>query len=662
MNKLGFFRMVDLAVLIIIIPALVLNACASTPDVTQSLPSEEGDTTSPSPGTTESPAPETEIVPAISIEEATLFVADFESGIPAGISGLLHLWETRLGAGENTIYCNDLNDDWTSFFFGSEDWSDYAFEADIQLISSDPEYGYELYARFGEGGEGYRASVYDSYASMSFYPPSLGFGGNNAVIAPSEWHTLRVEVVNQAVRYFVDDDLIVTVEDDHRASGQAGIGASPGTEICVDNIRQWAIDEHGPIARENVPGASNPNDPLAKYEGDCQFCFVNGSEPDMPIFNPDTLGHMPQPDDPREQIVLDETFSVGAGEEVVFEDKIIWVRPKQRGDIVVYGTLIVRNSLLLWDQTEHQQTYLLIKNGGNLIVESSFAFGTNPFWVNWEYEDGSTILFDHFVGDPWTSISGSIDYTAINTSSVRITFLVGIHDTTVRISDAHHVWFELYPPAGEHDITLPTKYEWVDWEISDLWPNTSVEVENSYLYERDIALFNDTHVTVRDTPDGFGLGWGITRDSAGFVDCEIRGLGDPEKDEGVFYEYKVWDLPCNNSSLTVISSALLRAWPVTWGNVRLRVYDSNLVDPRNYGGSTASMEIYNSTIDHMAAYDGGRVYLENTRIRYDIEVKDANSVIYGFDVSPREPDREIEIFEVDGGSYIELDSPGPPWE
>ncbi len=84
MNKLGFFRMVDLAVLIIIIPALVLNACASTPDVTQSLPSEEGDTTSPSPGTTESPAPETEIVPAISIEEATLFVADFESGIPAG--------------------------------------------------------------------------------------------------------------------------------------------------------------------------------------------------------------------------------------------------------------------------------------------------------------------------------------------------------------------------------------------------------------------------------------------------------------------------------------------------------------------------------------------------------------------------------------------------
>ncbi len=100
---------------------------------------------------------------------------------------------------------------------------------------------------------------------------------------------------------------------------------------------------------------------------------------------------------------------------------------------------------------------------------------------------------------------------------------------------------------------------------------------------------------------------------------------------------------------------------MTWGNVRLRVYDSNLVDPR-VTIEPATMEIYNSTIDHMAAYNGGRVYLENTRIRYDIEVKDANSVIYVYNVSPRDTDREIEIIEVDGGRYIELESPGPPWE
>jgi len=646
---------------------LLFSACTSTPKATKTTPSPEAipiETLLPSPEATEPPlpTPTPTIDPLILIQDATLFEADFESGIPSGISGSLNLWETRLDADDNTVYCNDLSDDdWISLIFGSEDWSDYTLEVDIQLSSDNPEYGYELYARFGEGGEGYRASVYNNYASMSFYPPSLDFGGDNVSIAPSEWHTLRVEVINQTLRYFVDDELIATAEDDQRASGQAGIGASPGTEICIDKVRLWAIDEYGPIARENVPGARDPNDPLARYEGECSFCFVNGSEPDMPIWNNERQGFMPQPDDPREQIVLDETFSVGAGEEVVFEDNIIWVRPNRRGDIEVHGTLIVRNSLMLWDQTEHTQTHLQIKNGGTLIIESSYAFKANPFWLYWDYEDGSTILFDRFVGDPWTSFRGSINYTAVNFSSVRLTFLTGIHDATITVSDAHHVWFELYSPAGEHDITFPAKYEWVDWEISDLWPNTIVEVGNSYLYARDIALDKDTHVTVRDTPGGFGLGWAILDESAGFVDCELRGLGDPDQDEGVFYEFMVWDLPCNNSSLTLINSTLERAWPVIWGNVHLRIYDSNLIDPRNFGGA-GTIEIYNSTIDHVAAYLGGKIYLENVRIRYDIEVKDANSMIYGYGISPREPGGSIEIIEVDGGRYIELDSPGPPWE
>jgi hypothetical protein len=644
--------------------ALQLSACTQvlSPSQPEHTPVfDPTETPPPVPTATLTLAPTLTPKPQVSIQDALLVDVDFESGT-SNIRDWAQVWGTRGSDDGNTVYCNSPGDDWTSFQFGSESWSDYAVEADVQLVGDTGQPGYEMYVRLDSQGEGYRATLYNkSDAAMNYYPPFVDFGGSSVSISIGDWHTLKVEVVSTSFKYYVDDELITTFEDDRRNDGLAGIGASPGTEICVDNVRLWAIDENGAIARENIPGAVDPSDPLAKYEGECVFCFVDGSDPDMPIWDNDRQGWTHQPDDPREQVILDETFFVGAGDEVVFENKIIWIRPNHRADIEVYGTLVIRDSLLLWDQTEHLQTRLRVKNGGTLIAESSYAFWGNQYWVYWEYESGSTIKFDHFVGNPWCSIHGSVDYTAVNYSTVKLTFLNDTHDTSVNVSDAHHVWFELFPPAGEHVITLPAKREWGDWLLTDIWPNTTVTVQDSYLYERDMSISNDTHVTVRDTPDGFSLGWAIAKESPGFVECELSELGDPNDDDGVFYERMTWDLPCNNSSLTVENSVLQRAWPVTWGYVHLRIRDSNLVDPRNYGGP-ATMEIYTSTIDHIAAYRGGVVYVEDTRIRYDIEVKDLNSVIYGYNISARDASREIEIIEVDGGSFVELDTPGPPWQ
>ena len=104
------------------------------------------------------------------------------------------------------------------------------------------------------------------------------------------------------------------------------------------------------------------------------------------------------------------------------------------------------------------------------------------------------------------------------------------------------------------------------------------------------------------------------------------------------------------------NSRLQRAWPVTWGYVHLKLSDSFLVDIRNYGGP-ATMEVYASTIDIVAAYKGGSVYVENSPIKEAIEVKDAHSVIYGYGVTG-----EFEVLETDGGKYIELEELGPPWK
>jgi len=399
----------------------------------------------------------------------------------------------------------------------------------------------------------------------------------------------------------------------------------------------------------------------SRYEGDCVFCWIDGSEPDMPIWSDAAGGWIAQPGDAREQIVLDETFAVPAGERRLFMNTILWIRPSTREDIEIRGTLDLRNCLLLWDQTEHQQTRLRIKEGGSLLATSSYSFSANGFWVNWEFEPGSTIRLNRFVGDPWTSIWGAVDYEAIHGSTVSMTLQNSTAGSRVRIADAHHLWFEIFPPLGcSVDISFAPKRAWSDWTIDAMWPDTVVEITDSYVYQRDISLGPGNHVTVRDTTDGFSLGWTVYRNEPGFVDCELAGLGDPKNDAGVLYAHRTWRLPCIDSSLTLVNSRLERAWPTTWGNVHLVVRDSNLADPRVWDGP-ATYEIYDSTLDHAAAYRGGWMYLEDCVVRYDIEVKGAGALVYGYGLSDGLGGTSFAILELDGGRYRTPASAGVPW-
>lgn len=431
------------------------------------------------------------------------------------------------------------------------------------------------------------------------------------------------------------------------------------TSIPTTTIASTITPTFTPTYTPKPTPTVDSNAHLKKYEGDLAFSFVDGSEPDMPIRNGDGPGYKPQPDDPREQIVIDETFTVSAGEEVIIEDKIVWVRPNRVGNIEVFGTLIVRDSLLLWDQTEHHQVGLFIWPGGNLHIEDSYGFSTNQYWVNWDFFDGSTIVLDKFVSNILTAVFGSVNYTATNFSTVYLILFYNIHDTNIKVSDAHSMYFEIHPPPGVYDLSLPVLRNWIDWTLSDLWPNTTIEIEHSYLFEHYLTVSAGNHITIRDTSDIF-LGWNIHKESAGVVECELRNLGDPNRSDGVFYEYQTWDFPCIDASLTLINSQLLQAYPHITGYIHLRVYDSNIIDT-GARGSFSKLEIYNSTVENVQTYEGGKVYLEDVKIRHYIEVKDVGSVVYGYGISPWKPGWEYEIIERDGGLFIELDSPGPPW-
>lgn len=585
-------------------------------------------------------------------EREILFSADFEGGYVAGIDDWSQAWMVETEGDAQAIFCNQIRPDWVSFQFGLESWENYAVSLRMKILSNNAEQSAEIHARVNTASEGYRASIWNrNTAIINHWPPPLMEAAEPVSFRLNEWEQLRFEVYGNHLAFYINDTLRVKATDDRRSAGRAGVAVSPNTEACVDDILVWKLDENG-IPVERTPSGVES---LAQYEGDCVFCFIY-TDPLAPIWDDQRQGYVPRSDDAREQAVIDQNFTVPARGEVVFENQIVWMRSTQHKDIDIFGRLIFRNSLILWDQTAHQQTVLNIKRAGELRIENSYAFAANQYWWNWSFDDGATVYYDRFVGNPWTTMTGAVTYTAINYSTVKLTFFQSVQDSVVTVTDAHHVWFEIFPPTGgEYTLTFPEKRQWADWDLSQIWPNTVVSVGSSYIYERDISVDINTHVTITDTPSGFGMGWAIHKDDPGFVECEIHNLGEPGNREGVYYQNHVWDLPCVNSSLTVKNSVLQQAWPFTWGYVHLQVYESSIVDLRNYGGPS-TIEIVDSSIDLVSSEQGGAVFIMNSDVRFGIEVRDGDSAIYTHEMTSSAVGRELEIIVSDGGRYGEIEA------
>lgn len=409
--------------------------------------------------------------------------------------------------------------------------------------------------------------------------------------------------------------------------------------------------------------ASLTVEPRSQYESisnsDWDF-LLTANDDRSPVWSTARQGWVPRPSDTREQIVIDQSFTVPAGQSVEWDNKIVWIRPTARSDIVILGALTAHNSLLLWDQTEHQQCRFDVQRGGSLALQNSYAFPSNQFWVNWNYDDGATVSLDHFQGHIWTAITGgSVRYTAVNASTVWMSIWGGTRNSNVTVSDASSLYFELLLPAGTFSLTLPHKLAWQNWTLPSIWPGATIAATNSFIKDRDVTLNDGTHATVNDTPDGFSLGWGVSGSSGAYIDCELRDLGKPEDASGVLYASKTWNLPCTNSSLTVSNSRLMRAWPFTSGNVHLKVYTSYLNDTRNYGGG-ATYEVYDSSILLLSATSGGRMYIENSTLQQDVEVNGAGSTIYGYGLRTASGSTPT-VYQESGGKYVVLALPGPPW-
>lgn len=180
------------------------------------------------------------------IDAATLYRTDFETGYPLELYDWSALWQVQDETDSNKIFCNQISDYWLSFWFGLDEWENYAISLRVKFLSDNPDQGAEAYIRINSSMDGYRAGIYNNeWAAIGYYPPSVELDGASVTIEQDEWYQIQVRFVGEELEYFLNDDLVLQVSDNRRDSGRAGFGAAPNTEVCVDDILVWGLDENG---------------------------------------------------------------------------------------------------------------------------------------------------------------------------------------------------------------------------------------------------------------------------------------------------------------------------------------------------------------------------------------------------------------------------------
>jgi hypothetical protein len=220
--------------------------------------------------------------------DTLLFFQDFESGDPAIIANIPK-WEVFMEDDGNHILCNPEADNFYSAAFGRDAWTDYAVEARIKSMehgAADEAY-VSLFARLEPyTNAGYYAAVnFDTRLyDLQFNIPYVGYGQQELPsLTDGEWYLLRVEVVGDSIKFYINDELRLEGNGSQRRNGAASIVASNGLKICMDNVRAWALDTEGqPMAVDLQAGA--PDSSFGVYEAVYPTVMANRNPDGLPAY------------------------------------------------------------------------------------------------------------------------------------------------------------------------------------------------------------------------------------------------------------------------------------------------------------------------------------------------------------------------------------------
>jgi len=175
-----------------------------------------------------------------SADGSTMFSEDFEN---AGLRDIRvddrkQQWYIKQDKDGNSIYCNKVTDDWTHFNFGSEHWSDYSISYRMKSLVG-KEGKAEMHIRKTDSSD-YRVIINTNNFVIEFAQPAYKF--YNALASGfvstkvDGWSELQLIASGHNIKYLVDGKVVANIKDYRIKKGSGFFGASPNSEVCIDDI------------------------------------------------------------------------------------------------------------------------------------------------------------------------------------------------------------------------------------------------------------------------------------------------------------------------------------------------------------------------------------------------------------------------------------------
>ena len=308
-----------------------------------------------------------------------------------------------------------------------------------------------------------------------------------------------------------------------------------------------------------------------------------------------------------------------------------------KGNIFVNGTgtLIVKNSELIFDQEFSQQYRFYVQQNASLLFEN-VELDTKGKWFNFHYDGSPQVTFINVHGNdcclPWHGSSENTRFT-IEDSTVGLTL-----SQNVKIkADNSSLFFELVLTNVSGTFELPQEYrEKYDLVIPNQNGIMEIHVTNSTFTDWGSTLDRDTNITFVNSKMTIGINAGSDWQKPA-PHVTVRDL----KSE-TYLDYK---LEFDTNHLHLVNTYVRDWYPQAFNHAVVEIDDSDLADlqfssgdatiiVRNSVSSLAiarqnvTYKIYNSEITgDVVAHDDAEIYLYDTDVEGVIKEEGNGKVV-----------------------------------
>jgi len=187
------------------------------------------------------------------IPGTVLFEEDFEDGKADNFLYIADGWMVTTEANGNKVFEINTNteaaiknDEGGGIGFGSNHWANYSAEYRVRMLNLKANTW--LSFRSATGVQDYYVEWLSAEWDAFNLLINQSFGWENIKsldlpVRDERWYRVKVEARGPALRLYLEDSLMIEVNDSRITSGGFNLGVMPGTHAQFDDIRVIALDE-----------------------------------------------------------------------------------------------------------------------------------------------------------------------------------------------------------------------------------------------------------------------------------------------------------------------------------------------------------------------------------------------------------------------------------